>query len=161
MDGFKQLVDETSNIKNELVRCHTDLKNNLIDKGVEVTDSDKMSNLIGKIGTIELGRKLARGSTSHSRQVVGLSFRPSLVVFSIQGITNSKFLVGVCSNVSNFAVEYSIDSYNPSDYNSITGMPRKNLVTITDDGFIIDVSPLITSQPVESFISSFNWVAYE
>lgn len=52
MHNFKQLVDETVNIKNELVRCHTDLKNNLIDKGVEVTDSDKMSNLIGKVNSI-------------------------------------------------------------------------------------------------------------
>ena len=52
MANLKNLVDETSNIKNELVRCHTDLKTNLIDKGVEVTDSDKMSNLISKVNSI-------------------------------------------------------------------------------------------------------------
>ncbi len=36
MATLKQLVDETANIKNELIACHTDLKTNLIDKGVEV-----------------------------------------------------------------------------------------------------------------------------
>ena len=52
MATLKQLVDETTNIKNELIDCHTDLKNNLINKGVEVTNNDKMSNLIDKINDI-------------------------------------------------------------------------------------------------------------
>lgn len=52
MSTLKALVDETTNIKNELVTCHTNLKNNLISKGVECSDSDKMSSLIDKIGDI-------------------------------------------------------------------------------------------------------------
>ena len=35
MATLKQLVDETTNIKNELKTCHANLKTNLIDKGVE------------------------------------------------------------------------------------------------------------------------------
>ena len=49
MATLKSLVDETTNIKNELVECYTNLKNNLIKKGVECSDSDKMSSLINKV----------------------------------------------------------------------------------------------------------------
>ena len=49
MATLKSLVDETTNIKNELVICHSNLKNNLIEKGVECSDTDKMSSLIDKI----------------------------------------------------------------------------------------------------------------
>ena len=52
MDGFKQLVDETSNIKDEVVRCHTNLKNKLSRKGVQISDTDKMSELIEKIDEV-------------------------------------------------------------------------------------------------------------
>lgn len=49
MATLKTLVDETTNIKNELVECHSNLKNNLIAKGVECSDIDKMSSLIDKV----------------------------------------------------------------------------------------------------------------
>lgn len=49
MSTLKALVDETTNIKNELVTCHSNLKNNLIKKGVECSDTDKMSSLIDNI----------------------------------------------------------------------------------------------------------------
>lgn len=52
MATLKNLVDETTNIKNELVTCYSNLKNNLIEKGVECSDTDKMSSLIDKIGDI-------------------------------------------------------------------------------------------------------------
>ena len=44
MATLKSLVDETTNIKNELKECHSNLKNNLIEKGVECSDMDKMFN---------------------------------------------------------------------------------------------------------------------
>lgn len=59
MDGFKQLVDETSNIKNELVRCHADLKTKLKAKDVDVLETDKMADLINKVNTIEQGYKVS------------------------------------------------------------------------------------------------------
>lgn len=55
MATLKQLVDETTNIKNELISCHSDLKNNLINEGVEILDSDKMSDLIDKLVKNSIG----------------------------------------------------------------------------------------------------------
>ena len=50
MATLKKLVDETTNIKDELVTCHTNLKNNLITKGVECSDADKLLSLVNKVG---------------------------------------------------------------------------------------------------------------
>ena len=58
MATLKSLVDETTNIKDELVECHNNLKNNLNAKGVEVLDLDKMSSLIDKVGDIETSVKV-------------------------------------------------------------------------------------------------------
>ena len=58
MTTLKNLVDETTNIKNELVECYTNLKNNLNAKGVDVFDSDKMSSLVDKVGDIETSVKV-------------------------------------------------------------------------------------------------------
>lgn len=52
MTTLKSLVDETTNIKDELVTCYTNLKNNLVDKGVEVLPSDKMLILIDKVNNV-------------------------------------------------------------------------------------------------------------
>lgn len=49
MATLKQLVDETTNIKNELVACHTNLKNNLIEKGESISDDERLSSLINKV----------------------------------------------------------------------------------------------------------------
>ena len=63
MATLKQLVDETTNIKNELKTCHANLKTNLIDKGVECSDTDKLLRLANKVGEIELGKKFIKGIT--------------------------------------------------------------------------------------------------
>ena len=63
MATLKILVDETTNIKNELVICHSNLKNNLIKKGVECSDTDKMSSLIDKIDGIVVGDNVVAGET--------------------------------------------------------------------------------------------------
>lgn len=52
MATLKNLVDETTSIKNELVECYSNLKNNLTEKGVECSDADKMSSLIDLIHLI-------------------------------------------------------------------------------------------------------------
>lgn len=49
MTTLKQLVDETTNIKNDIVTCHGNLKSNLIAKGVQVSNSDKFPQLIEKV----------------------------------------------------------------------------------------------------------------
>ena len=53
MATLKSLVDETTNIKNELVECHTNLSNALTEKGVDVSSGDKISSLIDKVEDIE------------------------------------------------------------------------------------------------------------
>lgn len=52
MTTLKNLVDETTVIKNELKTCHINLKNNLVAKGVEVLPSDKMLILIDKVNNV-------------------------------------------------------------------------------------------------------------
>ena len=47
------LVSELNNIADELVECHANLKNNLIAKGVECSEDDKMSSLIDKVEDIK------------------------------------------------------------------------------------------------------------
>lgn len=96
MSTLKQLVDETTNIKNELKTCHANLKTNLIDKGVEYSDTDKLLSLVGKVGEIELGKKWASGehivnfpSTfvySVEIDLSNLSFTPSVVVCELKNI---------------------------------------------------------------------------
>lgn len=96
MSTLKQLVDETTNIKNELITCHANLKNNLIEKGVECSDTDKLLSLVGKVGEIELGKKWASGehivnfpSTfvySVEIDLSNLSFIPSAVVCELKNI---------------------------------------------------------------------------
>ena len=63
MTTLKNLVDETANIKNELVACHSNLKNNLIEKGVECSDTDRISNLVDKINGIKVGKKAIAGDS--------------------------------------------------------------------------------------------------
>ena len=49
MATLKSLVDETTNIKNEIVKCHSNLSSILTSKNVKVTEEDKMSDLIDKV----------------------------------------------------------------------------------------------------------------
>lgn len=96
MSTLKKLVDETTNIKDEIITCHANLKTNLINKGVECSDTDKLLSLVGKVGEIELGKKWASGeyivnfpSTfvySVEIDLSNLSFTPSVVVCELKNI---------------------------------------------------------------------------
>ena len=57
MATLKQLVDETTNIKNELVTCHDNLKSNLASKGIECLPTDKLSVLVNKVSQFRLFQK--------------------------------------------------------------------------------------------------------
>ena len=97
MATLKNLVDETTKIKNELKTCHTNLKNNLSAKGISVLSTDKMSSLVSKVKDIELGKKWASGSCEdilnknlNNSQVVtvntDLNFKPSMVVVCLNEV---------------------------------------------------------------------------
>ena len=54
MTALNSLIDETTNIKDELVNCHMNLRNNLSGKGVVCTDKDRIPTLIEKINKIKV-----------------------------------------------------------------------------------------------------------
>ena len=54
MATLKELVNETTNIKDELKTCHSNLSSALTEKGVSVTSEDKMPNLIDKINSLKV-----------------------------------------------------------------------------------------------------------
>lgn len=54
MSTLKQLVDETTNIKNNIVNCNNVLREKLTSKGVNFENSDKHLTLINKIDAIEI-----------------------------------------------------------------------------------------------------------
>ena len=72
MATLKSLVDETTNIKNELIECHGNLKNILISKYVECTDNDKLSSLIAKIPTLKVQTNVPIPGTA-----IQLYYRPN------------------------------------------------------------------------------------
>lgn len=57
MATLKNLVDETTNIKNEIVECYSKLSSILTSKNIEVSEEDKMLDLISKVDS-ELINKL-------------------------------------------------------------------------------------------------------
>ena len=59
MTTLKKLVDETTNIRNEIVNCYSSLKTNLTNKYVEVSNNDKLSSLISKVLDIKIYQKIA------------------------------------------------------------------------------------------------------
>lgn len=136
MSNLKELVNETTNIKNELVACHTNLKNNLIEKEIECSNNDKMLNLISKIRNIELGKKWAKGTGTFSHSdnidltVNNLSFNPSIIILKY---TMPKGSVISCFSkdfdktimVGGYTTQVSLYQIKPS------------VVTITSNGFSV------------------------
>lgn len=59
MATLKNLVDETTNIRNEIANCYSNLKTNLTNRNVEVLNSDKLSSLISKVLDIKTYQKVA------------------------------------------------------------------------------------------------------
>ena len=59
MATLKNLVDETTNIKNELTRCYDNLRSNLTNKNIDFLDSDKLEMLIDKVSQIKTYKKVA------------------------------------------------------------------------------------------------------
>ena len=170
MATLKSLVDETTNIKNELKTCHTNLKNNLIEKGVECSDSDKMLALINKVIDIPLEKKWATGeynetihaSTSGFRGTainMGLSFIPTTIVVVINKyIMYSPYYYML--NVS-LSSEHANSADNPfSVSTSSAGVTTKMYISdITQDSFSIYLHS--KSQGSQNITGGLTWYAYE
>ena len=63
MATLKELVDETTKIKNELVTCHTNLKTNLSNKGISISSSEKLSKLVSKVNSLQNIGDVKKGTT--------------------------------------------------------------------------------------------------
>lgn len=164
MSTLKQLVDETTNIKNELITCHTNLKTNLIGKGVEVLETDKIVDLINKIDGIKLGKKWASGQISQT-------FDPTNKYRVIQ--SNIKFdftptiFIAYFSN-RNYPEPFALfikDVYALTSGSSNT-LKVFNKSNMYNDGMYIDntgfkVMVHTSSYTVETSGSVFNWIAIE
>lgn len=122
MATLKNLVDETTNIKNELKTCHSNLKNNLIAKGVEVLPSDKMPTLISKINNIK-GYILSAQESSNT--ITFGKYTESLSYYSNGKGTHKKFTFDRV--MKGF---YNVRIYG-ANYGSVTS---KSYVSIVLDG---------------------------
>lgn len=147
MSTLKNLVDETTNIKNELKTCHTNLKTNLINKGVKVLGTDKIVDLISKIDEIKLGKKWASGEATVFKDTIsirGLDFKPRFIHGWQTGNDSSyKRNVTYCSSPKiDLCTEYSNYRQN------------SNRTVIYDDGFDLWLGNAIGG-------TTIAWQAYE
>ena len=63
MPTLKSLVDETTNIKNEIVNCYDNLKNNLTNKKVDLIGDEKILELVDKIEDIASITNIVAGNS--------------------------------------------------------------------------------------------------
>lgn len=162
MPTLKTLVDETSNIKNELVTCHTNLKNNLINKNIELTGQEKLLELVGVVEGIELGKKWATGILSNNLtlgetvSLPTLDFEPSIMILIAKTV--------YYYNSSSY--EYEAEARNIAISNIFGGFEivRSNLnytgsiSNVTSNGFEFNV----TSNPTSRFsLRGLSWYAFE
>ena len=165
MATLKGLVDETTNIKNEIKTCHINLKNNLIEKGVECSNNDKLSSLVDKISNIELGKKCASGSmsniitsTSATSQTfiieTNLSFIPSRIVLNIGLHTLAS------TEIYNVAIDSSICYSAQQSFYLVNGSKCYMYIhNITKDSFSISTGKYKSSM-VQKF-ENITWYAFE
>lgn len=162
MATLKQLVDETTKIKNELKTCHTNLKNNLIDKGVECSNTDKLLRLANKVGEIELGKKWASGKCSYTAVKstttfpISCDFTPSIILVNVSTVTVESG-VSIASNVwlrndRYFSFSQPLLSAGANTFN-IRGI----ISNLTNSSFTIEIS----SRTNMSIVGSFDWIAFE
>ena len=180
MATLKSLVDETSNIKNELKTCHTNLKNNLSAKGIGVSSSDKIPSLINKINDITLsslgGKRFATGEfTSQDLSffkssngyngcidVRNLDFKPNLIMCHPKKCDNyylNKFIVIYNSQYSTKNFQYiKWGDNNNSAGGSEYSLSSKNS-SIYNDGFTLFIT--VSSSASSSSIETHTWIAIE
>ena len=176
MATLKSLIDETSNIKNELKTCHTNLKNNLIAKGVECSDTDKMSSLIDKVESIPFGKKWATGTVGvdspyavsyykrngknttgncYSVTVNNLEFDPTLII--LVGTESS-----YTSNISVFDKEYDNNSCSVATCSGVNSSTIGYNVMVNHDTLNVGFGTSLGSfmLPVTAN-RTYNWIAFE
>ena len=116
MATLKSLVDETTNIKNELKICHTNIKNNLVEKGVECSDSDKLLSLVDKVNLVPV-KKIATGVIPEtiSTSAGSKTFQEFIINTNLDFIP-SKILLYVHNVSYEYDKEYLLNSIISSEY---------------------------------------------
>lgn len=117
-DSFAQLSQKLQDAKDLLA-------SNLVGKGQNATGSESISSLAGKVADISTNHKVANGSFSGLNgdpfpPVTGIPGRPKLVWVE-------RYLVGTVVR-------------GPAIESPIYGFSAAPMITITDDGFVIDPS---------------------
>ena len=169
MATLKNLVDETTVIKNELKSCHANLKNSLTSKGVSCGSSDKISTLIGKIDNIQLGKKYASGTCPNISNTgllstwkgitmqMGLNFTPSRIVLTCENVKLGGYLFG------RFTVESELN--NSSDryleaFNNSNARCRLYISNVTQNSFVLYIFDTANQNSTVSY-ETLKWYAYE
>lgn len=160
MTTLKNLVDETTNIKDELVECHNNLKNNLIEKGVECSDTDKISSLIDKVNDIQLKKNISL-DVDISIQANGdfilnysLDFIPSFIFCCLDSlyISTSKGTYGYESTAN----KIFISNIDTSKFDLNIGGTKIgayfDIVNITNNSFTIRLSGNSSRYVTPSFV---------
>ena len=87
--SLKDVIDAQSICNNTIENCRIDLKNKLIEKGIDVKETNNIRSLISKLDEINIGKKWASGSIaegSTSIQITNLEFTPSFVILMYNNI---------------------------------------------------------------------------
>ncbi len=154
------------------------LKTNLIGKGVEVKDSDKLSTLIGKVGNIKLGKKWASGTSvsnsvykdmigmsgssanrAYPLLVVGLDFKASHIYIYPNSGNTSMFDITIATTNNKLNSTVNGYVYYTAFYPNISNNTYD--FYIGKDGSDYYVTSNSFSVPVYRGNTSYTWIAYE
>ena len=114
MSTLKELVNETTNIKNEIVNCYADLKDNLINMKINLVGSEKMLELIDKVLDIKTPTKVVAGNSIYLVSMTNSDSGSDSNVISIPARKNSyKFRLNVQGSLR------TILSFQTSSYSMI------------------------------------------
>lgn len=145
MATLKALVDETTVIKNDIRSCHVNLKNNLINKNIYISDSDKLPTLINKVAdmsNIDIVVKSELPSTVKNGQIVVVSNKiPNKILFDFEypmsniendifikiqkDISGKKFIIGNYKNSVNIYI-FGVQQYIGGSYKRIESYIGEN-----------------------------------
>ena len=151
MATLKNLVDETTNIKNELKTCYTNLVNNLSVKDVEVSSGDKLGDLVDKISLIATPVKTI--ISSNPQILITESTNSSTVTFKKS--TNYDYKLYIMGDIRislNVGSATSTSNYNPSVLN-IQHIRSGNIITtrqlsrIYGEGYAISTFNILNVMP--------------
>ena len=147
-------VEYVENIKNEVYSLRIKLINNLINKGVECSVSDKLTELISKVDGITLeslgGKKWAKGKFESSNITVNLEFTPNIVIcFYMQ----DSWYHGVSLTIRTSDYYNSDFGYRAYRANSYSPLLTSSFIEIEEKSF--------STSENGAFNTNYNWIAIE